>query len=375
MKKIIILSVAILLSAYSFAQRIHSIQSQSINYVNQNGYGFHHSNTSAKTTANGDTAILKHISSTDTIKIYTVGTGDSGYVTGTNYWGDMAFAERYDYNDDSGRTMQVIGLFALFKGKVNPASVKSVTFTLWDEGPEQAITSTRFYKSFPNNVLDTVTIPITQIGIGTSTDTLKSYLFATPGNYYSSFFAGYSINYNFATLNGDTIGLASSKNGERTESSFQRKSYLKDSTSTVIDSATDTIYYVQNATLGSDNLWYDNYTQNDSILNNLAVYPVVISGFKESVKGITRNNFTYYGNYPNPADNSTNIKFALSASVDVTVQIMDMGGRIINTIKQTNLTTGEHVIPVNTANLPAGDYLYLIRTSGGDGIAGKMIKN
>jgi hypothetical protein len=124
--------------------------------------------------------------------------------------------------------------------------------------------------------------------------------------------------------------------------------------------------------MGSDNVWYDDYTQNDSLLNNLAIYPIVTVGAQLSVKGITRNTLTYYGNYPNPANGSTNVKFSLTANTDVTILVTDMAGRTEQTIKEGPLAVGTYTVPVNTASLPAGDHLYLIRTAGGDGIVGKV---
>jgi len=49
-----------------------------------------------------------------------------------------------------------------------------------------------------------------------------------------------------------------------------------------------------------------------------------------------------------------------------------MAGHIINTINETNLAAGMNVVPVNTSALASGNYLYLVRTAAGDGMAGKM---
>ncbi len=140
------------------------------------------------------------------------------------------------------------------------------------------------------------------------------------------------------------------------------------------DTLVDTVVNVQNATLTSDGNWHDNYTDNDSIYNDLAIFPIVVISAPDGVKGITKKNLTFYGCYPNPASNNTNIKLSLTKSADITIQIMDMNGRILSTITQSNLATGEHIIPVSTSALPAGDYLYFIHTSGGDGVASKLVK-
>ena len=87
---------------------------------------------------------------------------------------------------------------------------------------------------------------------------------------------------------------------------------------------------------------------------------------------MTKNGITFYGNFPNPAVNNTNIQFSIATATHVTITITDMAGRTINTIQQNNLTAGQHIVPVNTRDLSAGDYLYIIRTANGSGMASKM---
>jgi hypothetical protein len=368
MRKLFILTIILLAGISSFAQRSAGIHVHAINVIDPANNKFSKVNPAMKTSAIGDTLPMKNIADTATLTSYSLDS-NRGFVTGTNYYGAQAFAERYDfYARDT--TVQVIGVYALFAGTVNPASTKTITFNIWDQGVPDVVTDTLVYSGFPNNVLNSLTVPITQIGIGTISDTTKAYIFATPTpTLINSFFAGYSISYNFSSLNGDTIGLACSKNSDRTSRKYT-DSFSVSSGDTIIT----IIRNVQNATMASDYNWYDNYYQVDSLSNDLAIYPIVViyNGTVENVKGITRNNLTFFGNYPNPAANSTNIKFSLLANADVTLQIMDMSGRIINTLKESNLSTGEHIIPVNTSDLAAGDYLYLIHTSAGDGIAAKM---
>ena len=380
MKKFVILSIALIISTAGFAQRINNARAQPIHFFDAYTQSFANGTPSGRTTAVGDTFTLTHIGAEDTTLLYTVGS-DSGYVTGTNYWNDQAFAERYDFNGYDS-SMEVIGVFALFGGTANPASADSINFDVWSPGDPQPITSTLQYNGFPSVVIDSQTFPITQIGIGATMDTLKQFMFATPTAFLpGSFFVGYNYNYSFDTSTGSTftgtgitgndIGLASSKNGERTPAAFDTLIY---NVFAGVDTTLDTVINVHNATLGSDNTWYDNFTQNDSLYNNLAIYPIVVIGNSTAgVNSITKNNLTFFGNYPNPADDYTNIKFSLARNADVTIQVMDMSGRLLTTLQQSNLVTGGHIIPVATTTMPSGSYLYLVRTSGGDGIAGKMV--
>src|ERR1044072_3153021 len=95
-------------------------------------------------------------------------------------------------------------------------------------------------------------------------------------------------------------------------------------------------------------LWGDNYRL-FGLKNDLAIFPVVIIHAVTSVHGIGRNDFTYYGAYPNPATTNTNVKFALKSAASVTIKVMDVTGRTVTEIAQNNLSTGEHIIPVETS--------------------------
>ncbi len=315
----------------------------------------------AKTTNTGDTVVLAHILSTDTINIYLAGT-DSGYVTGTDAYGDKGYAERYDATDTF---YSVIGIVARFTGTVNPATTKTVTFNAWSVGAQTLDTryaSGHIYNSgFPATSLASVVVPITALGIGSGTaaDTTKAFFFptATAANL-RSFFVGYTINYTFAGLAGDTIGVVNTKDGER------HIAY------TTISGA-DTILNNVNATMYDDNTWHDNAFDNFGIGNHLFLFAIVKLGGPTAINGVTKNNFTLYGNYPNPATNETNIKFAVAQATEVTISVTDMAGRTVKTMKQ-NCAAGTHTVPVNTSDLASGEYLYLVNTAEGDGFASKF---
>jgi len=358
MKKVFLLTIAAGVSVSGFAQRAKTTHATTIRTVNTTPAAI--SGTTARTTAVGDTTILENISGTDTLIIYRAGsTLDSGFVTGMDNYGDRGYAERYDFNGTDS-SLEVIGVIAEFGGVVNPASTKTVHFKIWDVSAQVPITSTLLYSGFPNNVLDSAVVPVTELGIAATGDSIKEYLFpVSTGALSSSFYVGYDINYDATNFGGDTIGLVTSLNGERTSPI----AYL---------SGADTIINVQNATQFSDFSWNDNATENFQIFNNLFIFPVVIVHGPTGVSSVTKNGLTFFGNYPNPAVNSTNIKFSLATATDVTIQVTDMTGRVINTINQNNLAAGDHIIPVTTSALPSGDYLYLVHTAQGGNLAGKM---
>lgn len=371
MKKILILISGILCSGTGFAQRMHVREVPATVYGTPDQYSGVLVEV-AKSTGIGDTFTLKHYTALDTFKYYQAGLHDSGYANGMNVWNDSAFAERYDING-SDSSVRVIGMVGLFGGKVNPASTKTINLNVWGTSYPQPITATLLYNGFPNNVVDSFSVPVTQLGIGAVADTMKIFMFSTPSGLLSgSFFAGYSMSYNFSTLNGDTIAVACTKNGERLPGGTAGLYTVGNNYGA--DTTTDTTINVQNATLGSDGVWYDNYTQNDSLLNNMAIFPIIVVGQTNEVKSVTHNNLTFSGNYPNPFVNSTHIRFSLAVQEQVMITVMAMDGSVLKHISLTDLTSGDHDVAVSGSSLPPGDYLYLIRTSGGEGMAGKMTK-
>jgi hypothetical protein len=352
----------------SFAQKTVAIHaSKSLNASND--FANLDANTgltvSHRTTAPGDTVYMTHIGDADTISLYYL-SNDSGFVAGMDAYGDKAFAERYDFASTDS-TVRIIGVIARFGGSVSPLSTKSVTFNVWNPGqPSSTYRPTLFNSGLPSSVITSYTVKMSDLGVATvdtAFDTAKVFLFTTPTPFLSqSFFVGYNVNYTWGSaLAGDTVGLYSNKGGERTAPSY-----------TVV-SVDDTMVNNLNVTKYADNIWHDNVVDNFHLSNNLYVFPIVIVGAAPAhASGINRGSFTLYNCYPNPADNSSNIKIGLAKNTDVSVDIMDVRGNVVQRIKQDNLAPGEHIITISTAGLAAGDYVYMIRTGLGDGIAGKM---
>ena len=356
MKKILLTVLAASVALSSFAQRAKT------NVKSASFPEFTH--IAAKTTATGDTAGYTHINfAADTIINYAVGTNhDSGYCVGTDAYGDKGFAERYDKVDTF---VSVLGVIAEFGGKVNPATTKTVVFNCWSVGPKTVnsnFPSTHVYNSgMPNTSLASVTAPLTHLGIrsvATVSDTPKTFYFTTPSSQVVSFFVGYTIAYTPSALGGDTIGLKSTLDGERHISYYST-------------SGADTTINNINATQYSDNTWHDDAFDNFQIGNHLYIFPIVKLGLPNGVSGITKNNLTFFGNYPNPASASTNVKFTLAQGSDVTISISNISGQVVKTVKQT-CNAGTEVININTEELPAGEYVYLLRTAEGDGFASKL---
>ena len=67
-------------------------------------------------------------------------------------------------------------------------------------------------------------------------------------------------------------------------------------------------------------------------------------------------------NYPNPFRDETTFSFELPMPGDVTITIVDMMGREIETVVNRHYDQGAHSIQWNAGELPMGKYFYRIQT-------------
>lgn len=74
------------------------------------------------------------------------------------------------------------------------------------------------------------------------------------------------------------------------------------------------------------------------------------------------NQFNLYQNYPNPFNPVTNINFDIPVKAEVELRIMDISGKIIQTLIKSELTEGSHSAVWNAENFPSGIYFYSILT-------------
>lgn len=368
MNKLILFTISICLSINGFSQPLLEWQRASVQDILNESAGGMQLTNSAKPTATGDTVYITHINTSpgiDTIVRYFFA-GDTGEVFGINAFEVKGYCERYDVLPATA-SYKVIGVRAKFGGTVNASSTKTVDFKVWSQGDRtEAGRPTLFYNGLPQTTLATETVPITQLGIAMSPgdgDTTKNHMFTYPTSFlFDSFFVGYTIDYSWASISGDTIGLYSNQDGERTEAAY------------FAVSSADTTINVVNASMTHSGEWFDNGTSGYGPFANLCVYPIVIiGGGITGLQGISRGHFTFRGSAPNPASNSTLIRYALAAQADVTIEVTDIAGREISKVQHNNLSAGEHSTELNTSSLAPGTYVYTIYTSEGDGIASQLV--
>lgn len=74
--------------------------------------------------------------------------------------------------------------------------------------------------------------------------------------------------------------------------------------------------------------------------------------------------YELFQNYPNPFNPTTNIKFALPKSGQVKLVVMDMLGREVTELVNSNLTAGTYEVTYNVKNSVSGIYFYRLETPG-----------
>jgi len=71
--------------------------------------------------------------------------------------------------------------------------------------------------------------------------------------------------------------------------------------------------------------------------------------------------FALQGNYPNPFNPTTTIRFDLREAATVHVDIIDVLGRVVMTVPEQDYASGtNHALDIDAASLPSGMYLYRV---------------
>jgi hypothetical protein len=103
---------------------------------------------------------------------------------------------------------------------------------------------------------------------------------------------------------------------------------------------------------GKKELFYDTYTQKDSIgqtywIDINKIFKPNFTVDVEEIKEKTIDEFNLFANYPNPFNPITNIKFKLKKSENVSISVYNILGKEITILLSENLPTGEHSIQWN----------------------------
>ena len=108
--------------------------------------------------------------------------------------------------------------------------------------------------------------------------------------------------------------------------------------------------------------------------NDFSIEAASGSAFRLLTDGIdgTPGTFRVYGNYPNPFNPRTSIRYDLSAAAIVSLRVRNIAGQEIGlSAPDAAMPAGSHVLEVDAGNLASGVYFYTLaavsedpRTSG-----------
>lgn len=99
----------------------------------------------------------------------------------------------------------------------------------------------------------------------------------------------------------------------------------------------------------------------DSVLTNNRSCATVYVKDPASVSRLTKYNSKDIGISPNPAFNEADVRFSLSCQTDVSIQVLDMTGRVILQHVQMNMPAGTQLVKLDTSGLPEGVFICSIK--------------
>ena len=87
---------------------------------------------------------------------------------------------------------------------------------------------------------------------------------------------------------------------------------------------------------------------------------------KDKVPALAQN-YELYGNYPNPFNARTRIRFSLPKQSDIRIVFFDVLGRIVKEVTRNDIDAGLHNVVFDGATLPSGLYFYMFEARAFDG--------
>ncbi len=373
MKKVLLLAVAAMASATSFAQVSRSsttpavVPESDLKSTDIGRFG----TAAQKTTVLSDTTYT--VSSADsilggqTVNLYFdfAAPFDTGFFYGANAQGYKGFARVIPTDRDRvapvDSTVQFLGWFSRWGGRIQTNSTKQVTFNLWNRGTTKSPVTGRskfFLYGKPNVATASKTVAANTLP--TNGSALLTYANAPVSGINYSSYIGVTFSSTWAQTGTDTFGVRAS-----IPVSIEAPTYtLENGTG---DSLIRVPLYIQNNAGSWVSPLYD--------LSLGAIPAPIIAAIIRfdrptiSVKGYANNELTVFGAFPNPAATTANFKFALKSAAGVKFLVYDYSGRLITSRDLGQLPAGEQIIPQNVENLPSGAYIFTVETSKGDVVA------
>ena len=262
-----------------------------------------------------------------TLTVYGV-VGDSGYVVGTNGYGDKEKAQRYDLFNYSLLEGNVTGAYIWAGAKVVSTTPGNVVCKVYTVGGSGA----------PGSVLAT-SDPVSMDLIDTSGSNLTYFNFATPGTIPAS--GSFFVSMVMSTTVGDTIGLVSSNDGCYENSGYSWEMW-------------------------SNNTWHS-FLAAWPLDFDIAVFPIVDHQFGASVNNLN-SGILGVNVYPNPSNDQLTVSLAMNQSTTVTFRMMNAAGQEVLNSGAQSISKGIQTSSLDVSSLSNGVYLLSVETESGKSV-------
>ena len=123
------------------------------------------------------------------------------------------------------------------------------------------------------------------------------------------------------------------------------------------DTDTDNSTGDYNLTGAGDFVWFTSQTSTPAIR-------LILSDRVGVDEIANRNGIDLHQNIPNPSNGTTLIRFELTQPRQVTMELRDLQGRLIESIQQGQLPAGNHQVEFNVSDLQGGIYTYTLVADG-----------
>ena len=237
----------------------------------------------------------------------------------------------------------------------NDESTGEVDSWLWDFGDGN--TSTEQYPEYVYDETGTFTVSLTVTGPGGSETTIKTDLIEVREVLLADFTSDIQDVYDVPEVNftsnssGDITEYAWTFEGGDPETSTEENPTISYYTPGVYDvSLTVTDGENENTIVKEDYITVHYWVGTpDNLLNERAVKA-----------------------YPNPFSTKVNIELNLVQSADVTIEIFDITGRVLQTLTNEKLSSGKHIFNWDATSIEPGLYFYTVR-SGNEAYTRKLV--
>jgi hypothetical protein len=131
-------------------------------------------------------------------------------------------------------------------------------------------------------------------------------------------------------------------------------SYVDDEYNLTRNYSNDLLYYDVRPYYSTENIYSDP--------NWLAVYGVLMPKTSDSTMTSTPEFENSLSNFPNPFNPTTNIKYSIKESGQVSIKVFDLIGQQITELVNEEKAAGNYSILFDASQLPSGIYIYTIQS-------------